>query len=52
MIKRENTRIQITISKKLHKELKNLAEYEGRTVSNMAAKILIDYFKDSKNNID
>ncbi|GAB6150733.1 ribbon-helix-helix domain-containing protein [Clostridium massiliodielmoense] len=47
MIKKENTRIQITISKKLKEKLKEKAEYEGRTVSNMAAKIILDYFKNN-----
>ncbi|WP_043920882.1 ribbon-helix-helix domain-containing protein [Clostridium botulinum] len=45
MIKKENTRIQVTIPKKIKQQLKDLAEYEGRTVSNMASKILLDYFK-------
>ncbi|WP_307869113.1 ribbon-helix-helix domain-containing protein [Clostridium botulinum] len=48
MIKKENTRINITISKKLHKKLKEKAEYEGRSTANMAAQIIKDYFKDSK----
>ncbi|MBE1306145.1 hypothetical protein G4W71_19320 [Clostridium botulinum] len=48
MIKKENTRINITISKKLHEKLKEKAEYEGRSTANMAAQIIKDYFKDSK----
>nr|WP_229241395.1 hypothetical protein [Clostridium haemolyticum] len=52
MIKKENTRIQITIPKKIHQALKDLAEYEGRTVSNMAAKIILDYFKENNNTLD
>ncbi|NEZ47840.1 hypothetical protein FDF74_11675 [Clostridium niameyense] len=45
MIKKENTRINITISKKTHKKLKDKAEYEGRSVSSMAAYIIKEYFK-------
>ncbi|WP_080370760.1 ribbon-helix-helix domain-containing protein [Clostridium botulinum] len=52
MIKKENTRIQVTIPKTIHEKLKDLAEYEGRTVSNMAAKILLDYFKENNNTLD
>lgn len=52
LIKKENTRIQITIPKKIQEKLKDLAEYEGRTVSNMAAKIILDYFKENNNTLD
>lgn len=52
LIKKENTRIQITIPKKIHQALKDLAEYEGRTISNMAAKIILDYFKENNNTLD
>lgn len=45
MVKKENTRINITISKKVHELLKKEAEYEGRSVSNMTYKILMDHYK-------
>lgn len=49
MIKKENTRIYVTISKKIHKKLKAEAEYEGRSVSNMAATIIKKYYKEKDN---
>ncbi|RXI57268.1 hypothetical protein DP122_00360 [Clostridium tetani] len=52
MIKKENTRIYVTISKKLHSKLKNEAEYEGRSVSNMAATIIKKYYKEKEKDND
>ena len=43
-VKDENTRIQITIPKKLRELIQDQADYEGRTLSNMAAKILKEYY--------
>ncbi|WP_461206945.1 ribbon-helix-helix domain-containing protein [Clostridium sp. DL1XJH146] len=48
MIKDENTRITITIPKKLHRKLKKDAAYEDRSVSNMVSKILKEYYKMNK----
>lgn len=44
-IKDENIRIQVVISRKVHAKLKDQAEYDGRSISNMAAKIINDYYK-------
>lgn len=49
LIKKENTRIYVTISKKLHNKLKDEAEYEGRSISNMAATIIKKYYKEKDN---
>lgn len=49
MIKKENTRIYVTISKKIHKKLKDEAEYEGRSISNMAATIIKNYYESKDN---
>jgi len=48
MIKKENIRIQVVMSKKLYTKLKDDAEFEGRTISNLSAKIIADYYKYEK----
>lgn len=45
MIKKENTRVQITIPKKVHKMLQDEAEYEDRSVSNLVLKIIKKHYK-------
>ena len=45
MIKNENTRITITLPKKTLKKLKNEAEYDGRSVSNLVLKIINEHYK-------
>lgn len=45
VIKNENTRITVTVPKNLYKMLKEDAEYEDRSISNLALKILKDYYK-------
>lgn len=45
VVKKENKRINVTLSKKIHDLLKGEAEYEGRSVGNMAAKIIKDYYR-------
>jgi hypothetical protein len=45
MIKDDNKRISVTITKAVHEKLKKDAEYEDRSVGNMAAKIINDYYK-------
>ena len=52
MIKSENTRITITIPKSLHKLLKRDANYEDRSVGNMAARILKKYYNLNDENED
>lgn len=42
----KNTRIKVTISKKLKERLEAEAEYEGRSMSNMAATIIRKYFEE------
>lgn len=46
-VKSENTRISVTMSKKMYIELLELAEYEDRSVSNLILSILKDHL--SKN---
>ena len=41
-----NKRIQVTIPKKIFNQLKFDAEYEGRSISNLVAKIIKDYYKE------
>lgn len=51
LISKENTRIKVTISKTLLLKLKDIASYEGKSVSNLAANVLkqyVDEYKDSK----
>lgn len=43
---KKNTRIKVTISKELKERLESEAEYEGRTMSNMAATIIRKYFEE------
>jgi predicted CopG family antitoxin len=45
MIKRENVRIAVTISRQMYERLKEEAEYEGRSVSNLAAWLIKQYLK-------
>ncbi|RXI70528.1 ribbon-helix-helix domain-containing protein [Clostridium tetani] len=43
MISKKNTRIKVTVSKKLNAKLKEIAEYEGRSVSNLVLHIIKEY---------
>ncbi|MGG7200789.1 hypothetical protein [Clostridium butyricum] len=44
MIKDENIRITITISKEIHNKIKEEADFEDRSISNMVYKILKDHY--------
>lgn len=44
MINDDNIRITITIPKKLHRLLKKQANFEDRSVSNLVARILKQYY--------
>lgn len=48
MIKKENIRVAITMPRSLHAELKEIAEYQNRTVSNLIVTILKHYIKTIK----
>ena len=43
VIKRSNTRVTFVLPKDAHETLKEIAEYEGRTVSNLLQIIVKDY---------
>lgn len=45
MIRDENTRVTIIMPKKLYKLIKNDAEYEDRSMSNLIVKILKHHYK-------
>lgn len=45
MIKNDNTRISVTVSKKLYEKLLKEAEYEDRSVSNLVLKIIKEHYK-------
>ena len=45
-VSKDNKRIQVTIPKKIFNQLKFDAEYEGRSISNLVAKIIKDYYKE------
>lgn len=44
MIKNENKRFSVTVPKELYEKLSKDAEYEDRSVSNLAARILKQYY--------
>ena len=44
-VSQDNTRIIVTINKKLKEKLKLLAKEEQRSVSNLCSKIVSDYIK-------
>lgn len=44
-ISKDNSRIAITISKTLKKQLEQICEEEQRSISNLCAKVLSDYIK-------
>lgn len=48
VIKKENIRVAITMPRSLHAELKEIAEYQNRTVSNLIVTILKHYIKTIK----
>lgn len=50
VIKRSNTRVTFVLPKEEHETLKEIANYEGRTVSNLLQIIIKDYIKN--NNIN
>lgn len=52
MISKKNTRIKVTISKKQKEELKALAEYEGRTISNLVAFLIKEYLKNNNDKLE
>lgn len=45
VIKKENTRINVVIPKKIHKMLMKEADYEDRSVSNLVLKIIKEHYK-------
>jgi hypothetical protein len=45
LIKKENTRINVVIPKKIHKMLLEESEYEDRSVSNLVLKIIKEHYK-------
>lgn len=49
MIRKDNIRINVTISKSLNDELKEIALYEGTSVSGLVYKIIKYYIKNKKN---
>lgn len=46
MIKKENIRINVTLSRELHKLLKEDASFEDRSIGNMAAVIIKKYYEE------
>jgi len=52
LVKDDNTRITITIPKELHRLLKKDASYEDRSVGNLAARILKQYYNLENNEVD
>ena len=44
MVNEDNIRITITIPKTLHELLKDDADYEDRSISNLASRILKQYY--------
>lgn len=44
MIKKENTRITVTVPKNIHKMLIEESEYECRSVSNLVLKIIKEHY--------
>ena len=42
----DNKRIQVTIPKKIFNQLKFDVEYEGKSISNLVAKIIKDHYKE------
>ena len=47
-VSRNNVRVPITIPKELKLQLDNIAKEDGRTFSNLCAKVLSDYAKQKK----
>lgn len=47
VIKRSNTRVTFVLPKKTHEALKEIATYEGRTVSNLLQVIVKDYIENN-----
>lgn len=47
VIKRSNTRVTFVLPKETHEALKEIATYEGRTVSNLLQVIVKDYIKNN-----
>lgn len=47
VIKRSNTRVTFVLPKDTHETLKEIAEYEGRTVSNLLQIIVRDYINNN-----
>lgn len=52
MIKKENIRINVTLPRELYKKLKEDAEYEARSVGNMAAVIIKNYYEKKSSDED
>lgn len=52
VLKKSNTRVTFVIPKETHDTLKEIANYEGRTVSNLLQLIVKEYIQnnDAKNN--
>ena len=47
VIKRSNTRVTFVLPKETHEALKEIAAYEGRTVSNLLQVIVKDYIENN-----
>ncbi len=47
VIKRSNTRVTFVLPKETHEALKEIATYEGRTVSNLLQVIVKDYIENN-----
>jgi len=48
LIKEENTKATFVLPKTTHEELMKIAEYEGRSLSNLVLYIVNDYLKNRK----
>ena len=48
LIKKENTRIPVTMPKSIYNELLEIAEFEDRSLSNLILCIIKDYLKNKK----
>ena len=47
-VSKDKTRISVTLSKEEYELLKNIAKEDGRSISNLASKVLSDYLKLNK----
>ena len=47
-VSKDKTRISVTLTKEEYQKLKNKAKEDGRSISNLASKVLSDYLKLNK----